>query len=119
MNFEIIEEDKYYIIKPSASNLKSTQISHFKTQILSLYEKGKSIICDLSNIDYLDSSGLSALLVGNRLLKEQNNLFLICNISKKAKEIIHLTKLDNILIAIESFTEAIEYIMFHELEKEL
>jgi len=119
MEFEIKEHEKYIFFVLQEKKFIVNNAPKFKTQLMYLIKENKSLICDMSNIDYVDSSGLSALLVGDRLLKQQNNLFILCNVSKKVTELIELTKLNKILLVIEDSNEAKDYIMFNELEKEL
>lgn len=119
MKFEIKEHEKYIVFKLEERKFFGSLAPNFKTELLTLIETNKSIICDLRDTEYMDSSGLSALLVSDRLLKQKNNLFVICSTSEKVKELINLTKLNKVLLVLENCQEAKDYIMFHELEKEL
>jgi hypothetical protein len=47
-----------------------------KTELITLHAEGaKSIILDLSEVNYTDSSGLSSLLVGNRTFHQDGGYF--------------------------------------------
>jgi anti-anti-sigma factor len=54
-------------------------------------------VLDLSNVKYCDSSGLSALLVGNRLAKENDGKLTIFGINPAVEKIISISQLDTIL----------------------
>ena len=119
MNLTIEENEKYFIITINEERLTSLSAPNFKAELVKIAQKNKSIVCDLKNVDYLDSAGLSSLLIGDRLLKEINQTFVICNVSEKAINLIKLTKLDNVLVIIASVSEATDYILMNEIEKNL
>ena len=53
-----------------------------KSEMITLHAEGvRSIILDLSEVKYTDSSGLSALLVGNRILQEDGGIFILAALS--------------------------------------
>lgn len=119
MKFQIKEHEKYIVFKLDEKKFFGSIAPEFKAQLLLLIDKNKSIICDLGSTEYIDSSGLSALLVSDRLLKQKDNLLILNNVSEKVAELIDLTKLNQVLQVIENIEEAKDYIMFNELEKEL
>lgn len=119
MNLKINEAEKYNLLSFEDKKLTNIDAPSFKALLVGLAQKNKAVVCDLKNLDYMDSSGLSSLLIGNRLFKEKDLLFVICNISDKIYKLIELTKLDKILLIIETENEAKDYIMMNELEKNL
>lgn len=119
MDITLTENDKYSVLEIVDKKLTTEISPDFKTELVQLAKKNKSVICDLKNVEYVDSSGLSSLLIANRLQKENNQLFVLCNPSKQVSSLIKMTKLDNVLLVIDSIAEAIDYIYMNELEKNL
>ena len=119
MNFNIDKTEKYTVITINQPKLTAEMAPSFKTELISQAENKVSIICDMSSIDYIDSAGLSCFLIGERLMKESNHKFILCNVSSKTMNLIKLTKLDTILMVIPTLQEAKDYISLDELEKDL
>ena len=65
----------------------------------------------------MDSSGISAFLVGNRTFKDKNSSFIICNINNHIKKIIEISKLDTVLDVLPSLQESIDSIQLDEIER--
>ncbi len=119
MKFVIKENDKFIEFCLKEKKLTAEIAPQFKAEIIVLADKEKSIICDLKNIEYVDSSGLSCFLIGDRLLKKINYKFILCNASESTKKLIKMTKLDSVLTLIPTFKEAKDFVIFDELEKSL
>ena len=82
-----------------------------KSLFLDQSNKGSKIfVVDLTKIKYCDSSGLSALLVGNRILKEKEGKFLIFGLSPMVDKIISISQLDTVFKIFNSEDEALNNI---------
>jgi anti-sigma B factor antagonist len=57
----------------------------------------KNVIMDLSNCKYCDSSGLSAILVANRLSKNANGVFVLTGLNDAVERLITISQLDTVL----------------------
>ena len=68
-----------------------------KTQLSSQLEDAASLTIDASNISYLDSSGVSILVIAMQNSKQKQIVFSISNISDEAMRVLQLAKLDKIL----------------------
>jgi anti-sigma B factor antagonist len=66
----------------------------------------KNIILDLSNCRYCDSSGLSAILVANRLCKNANGTFVLTGLNDAVERLITISQLDTVLNISNSLQEA-------------
>jgi anti-anti-sigma factor len=109
MSFQIEKNDKYTIIKIEAEKLDSNLAPALKSELVVLNTDGvKSIIIDLTKTRYCDSSGLSAILVANRLCKNSNGLFVLTGLQEPVKKLISISQLDTILNITNTLTEAIE-----------
>jgi len=79
----------------------------------------QNIILDLSNLKFVDSSGLSAILIGDRLCKQNNGNLVLSNANEYVMKLLRISQLDNILTVLPSVQEAKDFIMMEELEREI
>ena len=68
---------------------------------------------------FADSSGLSALLIGNRLCKNVSGSFIIAAPQKSVFKLIEISQLDSILKVVGSLQEAIDLVIIEEVERDL
>ena len=98
MNFSVEEVEQKKLIRCSNEKLDAIISPELKSQFLILSKSGSNdFILDLSNVRYCDSSGLSALLVGNRLAKENDGKLIIFGLNPAVEKIISISQLDTIL----------------------
>lgn len=108
MIFTTTKKHNYTIIRLTAEKLDSTVSPELKAELVSVNSSGeKNIILDLSETRYCDSSGLSAILVGNRLCKNANGSFILCNTQEAVKKLIVISQLDSILSIENTVEEAL------------
>ncbi|MDH5603104.1 MAG: STAS domain-containing protein, partial [Cyclobacteriaceae bacterium] len=93
---------------------------NLKSELITLHAEGVgNIILDLSEVKYTDSSGLSALLVGNRVLQEDRGLFILCGLSEHTTKLIKISQLDSVLTIIPTVEEAVDAVFLQEIENDL
>jgi anti-anti-sigma factor len=98
MNLVIKKELNYSYIQVTNQRLDSFISPELKAELVMLVNKGENkIILDLKDCVYSDSSGLSSILVGNRLCEETQGTFVICNLSEGVEKLVRLAMLDTIL----------------------
>lgn len=98
MGFDITKNDNYSVVKINAEKLDSNISPALKSELLVLSTDGvKNIIIDLSATRYCDSSGLSAILVGNRLCRNSNGTFVISGLQAPVMKLINISQLDSVL----------------------
>jgi anti-sigma B factor antagonist len=69
-------------------------------------EQIKRILIDLSTVMYADSSGLGALLLGLRQDKAQEKSFAVFGAQNRVRSLLHIARLDDVLISYKDETEA-------------
>ncbi|MCC6251831.1 MAG: STAS domain-containing protein [Bacteroidia bacterium] len=109
MSFNITKRDKYTLIDVKVDKLDNTVSPFLKSQLVVLNAEGvRNIILNMQGTKYCDSSGLSAILVANRLCKNSNGSFVLTNIQEAIKKLISISQLDSILNITESIEQAEE-----------
>jgi anti-sigma B factor antagonist len=120
MSFVLEKQDKFTLIKSNVEKLDSNVSPFLKSELVMVNTNGeKNIILDLSDTRYCDSSGLSAILVGNRLCKNSNGSFIITGLNNSVQKLISISQLDSILKITPSLNEAIDLLFMEEIEREL
>lgn len=120
MNISKQEKEKYVILKVENEKLDSILAPDLKSEMVMLNKTGvANIIVDLTAVKYCDSSGLSALLVGNRGTRELNGTFVISGLQPMVEKLIAISQLDKVLNITPTCDEAEDFIMMEIIEKEL
>ncbi|MGE0088099.1 MAG: STAS domain-containing protein [Bacteroidales bacterium] len=118
MEFKIEKLDKYTLIQVMEEKLDTNVAPSLKSELVLISGKGeKNIILDLSSCRYCDSSGLSAILVANRLCKNANGTFVLTGLNEAVDRLITISQLDTVLNIAYSAEEAVDIIMESENKK--
>ena len=111
MEFKIDKLDNYTQIEVLIDKLDTHIAPSLKSELVLIAGNGeKNIILDLANCRYCDSSGLSAILVANRLCKNANGVFVLSGLQTAVERLITISQLDTVLNITKSVDEAIEII---------
>jgi anti-anti-sigma factor len=111
MDFKIEKRDSYTLIQVLDEKLDTHIAPNLKSELVLISGNGeKNIILDLSNSRYCDSSGLSAILVANRLCKNAKGTFILTGLNEAVERLITISQLDTVLNIVESVDEAVKMI---------
>ena len=111
MDFKIEKRDNYTLIQVLDEKLDTHIAPNLKSELVLISGNGeKNIILDLSNSRYCDSSGLSAILVANRLCKNAKGAFVLTGLNEAVERLITISQLDTVLNIVESVDEAVKII---------
>lgn len=120
MHFTLDKQEKHCVIRLHEPKLNTLLAAELKSELLLINNSGYSnIILDLTETQYCDSSGLSAILVGNRICRNANGSFLITGLSEAVKKLISISQLDQVLIITPTLTEAVDFIFMEEIERNI
>lgn len=120
MKYSIDKTDEYSIFKLQEEKLDSTLAPALKSEFVTLNAEGIiNIIIDLDDVKYTDSSGLSALLVGNRIFSEEGGIFVMAALTDHVMKLIKISQLNNVLTIVPTIEEAIDAVFLKEIEGDL
>jgi len=110
MNFEIKRVDDITVFKLNEKRLDTNISGLVKGEftLLLKVEGVNKLIVDLSEVETCDSSGLSAILVANRILHTNNGSMRLAAPSEKVYSLIKITQLDRVLPVCETVDQAFE-----------
>jgi len=107
MEFKIDKFENHTLIKVLEEKLDTHIAPTLKSELVLVSGNGeKNIILDLSNCRYCDSSGLSAILVANRLCKNASGTFVLTGLNDAVERLITISQLDTVLNISNSLQEA-------------
>jgi len=111
MEFKIEKLDNYTLIQVLEEKLDTHIAPTLKSELVLISGNGeKNIVLDLSKCRYCDSSGLSAILVANRLCKNANGTFVLTGLNDAVDRLITISQLDTVLNISGSINDAIALI---------
>jgi anti-sigma B factor antagonist len=111
MEFKIDKLENHTLIKVLEEKLDTHIAPTLKSELVLVSGNGeKNIILDLSNCRYCDSSGLSAILVANRLCKNASGTFVLTGLNDAVERLITISQLDTVLNIANSPDEAVSMI---------
>jgi len=105
MKFEIHKDGASVTLTLQEKKLDSTIASELKGEFLILAKpKIEHLVIDLNDVEFCDSSGLSALLIADRKMKEHGGSVRLMNVSPKIMSLLKISMLDRLF----EFKEAVK-----------
>ena len=120
MKYTIDKKENYTVITIDEKKLDTTIAPDLKSEFVKLNAEGiNNLILDLTNVKYTDSSGLSSILIANRLCNSSNGLLILTGLQDHVKKLIAISKLESVLTILPTPEEAIDRVFLHEIERDL
>lgn len=120
MKYSIDKEDRYAVFTLEEDNLNSLLAPKLKSEFVILANEGiKNLIFDLSEVKFVDSSGLSAILTADRLWKALGSFVLTGIEHPNVVKLIKISRLESVLNIVPTVSESIDFIFMEEIEREL
>jgi len=103
MNFSVLKYGSYTCITVSNEKLDAMIAPDIKAELAGIVGNGeRNVLVDLTNCSYCDSSGLSALLLGNRLCNKAKGSFVLFGLTPRVKGMIDLIGFESVLKVAET-----------------
>lgn len=120
MKYSIEKTEKYLILQLQEEKLDSIIAPDLKSEFVKLNAEGiHNIILDMSQVKYVDSSGLSSILVANRLCENASGTLVLACIGDHVMKLITISQLDSILNVLPTIEEAVDHVFLSELENDI
>ncbi|MEZ4756604.1 MAG: STAS domain-containing protein [Flavobacteriales bacterium] len=120
MNFTIEDKGRYTLVNSNVDKLDTTCAPEMKSELVYLNKTGvRNVIIDLTATRYCDSSGLSALLVANRLCKSVNGSLVVCGLQEPVQKLVQISQLETVLSITPTVAEAVDLLYMEEIEKDV
>lgn len=120
MRYSVEKEDKYCLFRLEDDKLNSQNAPLLKSEMILLNAEGhKNIILDLSPVKYVDSSGLSAILICDRLCRNSGGVFVLAGADEQVRRLLRISQLESVLHLVNTAEESKDFVLMQELENEL
>lgn len=120
MKYTIDKKENYTVITIDEKKLDTTIAPDLKSEFVKLNAEGiTNLILDLTNVKYTDSSGLSSILIANRLCNSSNGLLILTGLQDHVMKLISISKLESVLNILPTVEEGIDRVFLHEIERDL
>ena len=121
MKYSVDKNDRYCVFSLQEDNLNSVIAPNLKSEFIVQSNEGvPNMILDLSNVKFVDSSGLSSILTANRLWKSTGGSFVMTGVKHPAvQKLIEISRLETVLSIVPTVQESIDFVMMEELQREL
>lgn len=110
MKFEIAKNGKATVLKLRGRKLDSTVSPELKAEFLILCKPKvtQRLIVDMTEVQFCDSSGLSALLIADRTMREHGGTVHLIHVHRKVLDLMKISQLDRVFTINASVEEAIK-----------
>jgi anti-anti-sigma factor len=110
INFELKKDGDIAVFKLNESRFDASIAGLVKGEftILLHTDEVTKLIIDLSEVEYCDSSGLSAILLAFRILQSNEGHIRLASPTKNVRSLIEISQLDRVLPIFNNIEEAIE-----------
>jgi anti-sigma B factor antagonist len=103
MKFEVQKNGSAIVFKLKERKLDSSIAPELKGEFLLLCKpKVAALTIDLATVEFCDSSGLSALLIADRKMKEHGGSVKLAHVHKKVAGLLKISMLDRVFEIQES-----------------
>ncbi len=108
MRYSEKEKGDIKIVQIQEAKLTSLEAPEMKTAFLKMInDSEKIILVNLSDVDYMDSTGLGSLLFGLRQADANDREIIFCGLKPRVKSLVHIAHLDDVLEIYDTEEEAV------------
>lgn len=120
MKYTIEKTEQYALVQIHSEKIDALKTPQLKTELTTLNAEGvKSFILDFTDVKYVDSSGLSAILLANRICEGSNGILVLFGLQDSVMKLISISQLHKVLHIQNSKAEAIDSVFLHAIESDL
>ncbi|MCX6138343.1 MAG: STAS domain-containing protein [Ignavibacteriales bacterium] len=97
MKFEVSKNSHHTVLKLKERKLDASNSHELKGEFLVLCRPSlKTLVVDMTAVEFCDSSGLSALLIAERTMREHGNIVKLAGVHKKVLALLKISQLDRV-----------------------
>ncbi len=100
------------VIKPVAKAIDASNAALFRRQVLNWIQLGKNqVLLNLIEVEFIDSSGLGALIAIYKVLPNKSNLHLCC-VQPRVSKIFEITGMHRLFHVFTTENEGLKYTIY-------
>ncbi len=98
--------EDFVVVQPSVEFLTAVNANQLKEKIAPLLKPGAKIVMDMCRINFIDSSGIGALISFVNTIRSLDGSCSVCNVTKTVGETLELVKADRFLKIFDTSEQA-------------
>lgn len=107
MKFEVTKNTHHTVLKLKERKLDVSVSPELKGEFILLCRPTlKSLVVDLTDVEFCDSSGLSALLIAERQMREHGGKVTLVGVHKKVMALLKISQLDRVFQIFDTVAKA-------------
>jgi len=96
------------VVRMPGHSLEASNVEEFKRNMAPILDESTSVVLDIHNLDFVDSSGLGAFLSCLRLVNTAGGDLKICGMRKPVVALFELVRMHRICDVFDTVDEAVE-----------
>ena len=96
MTVSNITEQSGRIVVALTGEIDMENAPQVRRALLDNLKQKRDILVDLSQVTYIDSSGIASLIEGLQAARKQKNDLALVSVSQRARRVLELARLDNV-----------------------
>ena len=102
------ESAELVVIELDVSNLDASNIAVFRTAVQPVIEKFAHVVFDMTGVQFVDSSGLGALIACQRVLKGRHGALRLASMGASVRALFELTRMHRVFQIYGTRNDAVE-----------
>ncbi|UCG62794.1 MAG: STAS domain-containing protein [Candidatus Zixiibacteriota bacterium] len=103
------EQDGVVVLEPKGKIMGGPDASLLHDKLYEFIEQDKKkVVIDLSQVDWMNSTGLGILISGYTTLRNTNGELKLANVTEKIQSLLTITKLVTVFEAYDTVDEAVK-----------
>lgn len=112
MNVEIKKDGAIVIVKPLDKSIDASVSTDFKGKMVDVINQGNNFfLLNLSKVEFIDSSGLGAIISVLKILTKNNGKFVICELKNPILHLFKVTRLDKVFKICSSEKDGLAFLI--------
>jgi len=109
MKFDVTKNGKATVLALQGKKLDATTAPALKAEFLILCKPKvcQRLVVDMEQVEFCDSSGLSALLIADRTMREHGGSVHLARVHKKVLDLMKISQLDRVFTMHKKVEEAL------------
>lgn len=110
MNLEVDREEERAVLLVKEERVDAHNSGELKACLLDLFEKNVALLAvDLSQVRFIDSSGLGALLAGYKNANLHNARLVLVGVQPRVQSMFELTRLHHVFEMVDAIDEVLPH----------
>jgi len=108
MELNVEKVENVAVVKVPGRSLEASNVGEFRRNMASILDENTSVVLDIQNLDFVDSSGLGAFLSCLRLLNAAGGDLKIAGMRKSVSALFELVRMHRICDVFDTVDEAVK-----------